>query len=151
MQKYKFIEDLTSDIMFEAYGKTLKEVFENAALALFSVVCQIEKVEPKKEIEITVSGKDEADLLFNWLQELIARVDIDEMFFSKFNIINIGEHTKDKDNKEPSSHIFQLKAKIYGEPISPERGETVVKSVTYHNYKLEKTKGIWKATVVCDI
>ena len=35
--KYKFIDSLTSDVMFEAYGKTFKELFENAALALFSI------------------------------------------------------------------------------------------------------------------
>jgi SHS2 domain-containing protein len=28
--KYKQIEDLTSDVLFEAYGKDLKEVFENS-------------------------------------------------------------------------------------------------------------------------
>ena len=42
--KYKFVEDLTSDVMYEAYGKDLKELFENAALALLSVICKIDKV-----------------------------------------------------------------------------------------------------------
>ena len=31
--KYKFIEDLTSDVIFEAYGKNLKGSFSNAAIA----------------------------------------------------------------------------------------------------------------------
>ena len=38
MKKYKFIEGLTSDVMFEAYGKDLKELFSNAAEAMFSVI-----------------------------------------------------------------------------------------------------------------
>ena len=48
MQKYKFLDDITSDVMFEAYGKDLKELFENAAEALFSVICKIKKVKPKE-------------------------------------------------------------------------------------------------------
>ena len=49
MQKYKFIDDLTSDVLFEAYGKDLKELYANAAEAMFSIICQTEKVEAKKE------------------------------------------------------------------------------------------------------
>ena len=45
--KYRFIDKLKSDVMFEAYGKNLKGLFENAALALFSVICDIKKVKPK--------------------------------------------------------------------------------------------------------
>ena len=44
-----------------------------------------------------------------------------------------------------------LKAKCYGEPITPEKGETVVKAVTYYKYKFEKTKQGYKVRVSLDI
>lgn len=135
--KYKFIEDLTSDVMFEAYGKDLKELFSNAAEALFSIICQIDKIEHKKTKEVEVKGKNLEDLMFNWLQELIVLVDTDEMFFSKFEILEINEN--------------RLKARCHGELIIPEKGETVVKSVTYYKYKFEKTKDGYRVRVALDI
>ena len=37
-------------------------------------------------VDVEVKGEDKEDLLFNWLQEIIAAVDIEEKFFSKFEI-----------------------------------------------------------------
>lgn len=134
---YKFVKDLTSDVLFEAYGKTPGELFENAAKALLSVVCQIDKVKPAKVMVISIKGKDIKELMFNWLQELITLVDIKNMFFSRFIVEKIDEKS--------------LKAKIYGEPASPEKGETIVKAVTYYKFNVEKTKEGYKATVSLDI
>lgn len=134
---HKFIKDLTSDVLFEAYGKTPRELFENAAKALLSVICQIEKVKPAKELAIEVKGKDIKELMFNWLQELISLVDIEGMFFSRFVVEKIN-------NKN-------LKARVYGEPTAPEKGETVVKAVTYYKFNVEKTAQGYKATVSLDI
>lgn len=137
MEKYKFIEDLTSDVMFEAYGKTEKELFENSGQALFSVICDIKQVKPAESLQVSVKGRDLKDLLLNWLQKLIALVDTEEMFFSSFKIQKISRTS--------------LKAEVGGEPISPEKSGTLVKGVTYYNFALEKTKKGWKARVVCDI
>jgi len=134
--KFKFIEDLTSDVMFEAYGKDLEELFENSALALFNVICQVDKVKSVKKIKVKVKGDDLKDLMINWLQELISLVDVENMFFSRFKVLKIDEK--------------QLEAEIYGEEIKPEKGETVVKAVTYYNFELKKNKK-WKVRVVLDI
>src|SRR4030042_6402754 len=75
MEKVRFIDDLTSDVMFEAYGKGLKEVFANAAEAMFTVICHIKKVRPKKALLIEAEAEDAGKLMIAWLQELIAAVD----------------------------------------------------------------------------
>jgi len=137
MEKYKFIEDLTSDVMFEARGKSLKELFQNAAEAMFSVICQIERVKPRKSLYIKVGGRDVKDLMFNWLQQLISLVDTEEMFLSRFEIQEI-------DKKH-------LKAMVWGEGISPEKSGTLVKGVTLYNFRVEKTPWGWDARVACDI
>ncbi len=135
--KYKFVEDLTSDVMFEAYGKDLKELFENAALALLSVICKIDKVKPKEKEESQIKGNNAEELMINWLQGIIAIVDTEQKFFSKVEIEKIDESC--------------VRAKLSGEPIKPELGETVVKAVTYYKYKLEKTGKGYKVTVCLDI
>jgi SHS2 domain-containing protein len=135
--KYKFIDDLTSDVLFEAYGKDLKELFANAASALFSVICQIEKIRPKLKRGVEVAGGNAKELMFNWLQELISLVDTEEVFLSKFEISEIS-------NKH-------LKAKCYGEGITKGKGGTLVKGVTYHKFGIEKTDKGYKVTVSLDI
>lgn len=135
--KYKYIEDLTSDVMFESYGKDLKELFENSALAVSEIICKIKKIKHQKTLKVEVNAKNPQELLFNWLQQIIAEVDINEMFFSEFNISEISETS--------------LKAEIKGQEIQPELGETVVKSVTNHNFTLTKTEKGYKATAVLDI
>ncbi len=137
MQKYKFLDDITSDVMFEAYGKDLKELFQNAAEALFSIICKIKQVKPKETEEFQIKADTLEDLMLNWLQALIAIVDTEQKFFSKFEINEIDE--------------THLKVKLKGEPIKPELGETVVKAVTMYKYKLEKTKEGYKVRVSLDI
>jgi SHS2 domain-containing protein len=137
MEKYKFIDDLTSDVMFEAYGKGLKEVFANAAEAMFTVICHIKKVKPKKSIAIEAKAENAGKLMIAWLQELIAAVDTEGMFLSKFDIQEISEK--------------RIKAKCWGEPVSPGKGGTVVKAVTYYKFLFEKTKDGYRARVAMDI
>ncbi len=85
-----------------------------------------------EEVNINQDSKVQLDL-----QTLIAMVDTEELFFSKFEIDEIDE--------------FHLKTELIGEKISPSKGETVVKAVTYYKFKLEQTKEGFKATVSLDI
>jgi SHS2 domain-containing protein len=135
--RYKFIDEIKSDVMFEAYGKDLKELFENAAEALFSVICEIKKVQPKESEDFEVKGEKLEDLMINWLQGLISIVDVEEKFFSKIIVREADE-----------THVV---ATLKGEPIKPELGGTVVKAVTYHRYNLDKTTTGYKVRVSLDI
>ncbi|MFH1786733.1 MAG: archease [archaeon] len=137
--KYKLLEGLTSDVMFEAYGSGLKELFANCAEALFSIMCSIEDVGGDREVEVSVSGDDEEALLHNWLSELLTRADTEEIFLKRFEVREIGG--------EPLS----LKAVCYGEAASVEKGRTYIKAVTYYKFRIEKTAKGYKATVALDI
>ncbi len=137
MEKYRFFDKITSDVLFEAYGKDLAEVFVNAAEAMFSVICKLEQIEAKQEKTVEIKSDSVKGLMVEWLQTLIAEVDISEMFFSKFEITEIDE--------------THLKATIHGEPISAEKGETVVKAVTYHQYEFKKTDEGYMCRVSLDI
>jgi len=137
MPGFRIIDDLTSDVMFEAYGENLAQVFENAAEAMFSIICKLEKISGKSSLEVEVRGKSREELMINWLQELIGMVDTEGMFFSRFEILEIDE-----------GHLV---AKIHGEEITPEKGETVVKAVTYYKFKFEKTPKGYVVRVSLDI
>jgi SHS2 domain-containing protein len=137
MMKYKFIDSITSDVMFEAYGKDLRELFENSAEALFSVICKIDKIKPVKKEKFQMKAENVKDLMINWLQGLIAAAEVEEMFFCKFKVLEIDEE-----------HVI---GEVSGEGISPEKGSTVVKAVTYHKFSLEKGKKGYVVSVTLDI
>lgn len=139
MKKFEFIEDLKSDVMFKAYGKTLEELFSNAALALFNVICEVAEIGHMELREVEVKGEDMEDLMFNWLQKLIVMVDTDNLFFSEFEVLEIkGDGT-------------YLKARCHGEQMTPEKGRTVVKSVTYYKYEFRKTMEGYSFRVSLDV
>lgn len=140
MKRYRFLDDLTSDVMFEAYGNTLEELLENAALAMFSVICDIKRVKPFKSMEVKVSSKDEKSLLYDWLSNLLTESEIEGLFLNKFNIHKIERNDK-----------LHLYATVEGEDASPKKGETVVKGVAYYGLELEKTKSGYRAQVALDI
>ena len=139
MEKFRFIDITTADVAFEAWGKDLNELFANAALAMFEVMVNTEKVEAKEVREIEVEGIDLESLLFNWLNELLFYYGSENLVFKKFEV-------------EVDEKNFRLRAKAYGEKFDREKHEpkTEVKSCTYHKLKIEKNE-IWKARVILDI
>ena len=105
--------------------------------AMFSIICKVEQVEEKDNRIIEAEAENLDELMIAWLQELIAVVDTDELFLSRFKIQEISD-----------THV---KATVFGEPITPAKGETVVKSVTYYKFRLEKRKDGYVTTVSLDI
>lgn len=139
---YRFLEDIaTGDAAFEAEGKTLEELFREAAIATFEVMVDSESVDVKiiKEIELKNAAID--GLLFDWLSELIYLKDADAILFCKFDV-NI------KKNKD-----YELKAKASGEHINQQKHSlrSDVKAVTYHMFEVKKTEKNWIARVILDI
>ncbi|MEM2336878.1 MAG: archease [Candidatus Bathyarchaeia archaeon] len=126
-RNFEFLEHM-ADAYIAAYGRNLAEAFENAAAAMFEVMTDIEKVNPKNEDYVEVEAADEHALLYNWLEELLVKSEINEMLYSKFKI---SEVTKTADG-------FRLKAKIWGEKFNPEKHpqKAGVKAVTYHQMEI---------------
>lgn len=133
-KRFEFLEH-TADVYVVAYGKTLEEAFENAALATFETMTDTKKVEPKVEDEIEVEGYDEQALLYNWLEELIIKFEITENLYSRFEISSI--------RKGPNG--LKLKAKVWGEPFDPNKHpqKVGIKAITYHRMEiLEKPNAV---------
>ena len=74
MDKYKFFEH-TADAKFQAYGKSVEEAFSNAALAMFSVITDTNKIKKKVKKGIEARGHDRKSLLYNYLEELLFLID----------------------------------------------------------------------------
>jgi len=141
-KQYKYL-DHTADIKFQAYGKTREEVFENAALAMFNVIIDTEKVSGDTAREIFLKSPDLESLLVDWLSELLYLFEVDEIVFREFRVEKIRE-----DKGEYSITAQALGEKYYLKSLP---FETEIKAVTYNQLEITKTADGWKAQVVVDI
>ncbi|AFZ70403.1 hypothetical protein Calag_0652 [Caldisphaera lagunensis DSM 15908] len=136
---YEFL-DHTSDVLIKAIGNSLNESFEQAAIAVYEVITDTNKVMPLNEIEIEVDGYDIYNLLYRWIESLLYYTDSEGLVFSKF-VVNIDEKNT------------RLKAKIYGEKFNNEIHEhrTIVKAMTYSQMEIKKEENCWVIYFVVDI
>ena len=127
-KRFKFLEH-TGDALVEAYGRNLEEAFENAALAMFEVMTDTSKVDPKVMQEIAVEADDGKGLLYAWLEQLLVKFDVEDLLLSKFEIRRF--------DKTPEG--YRLKAKVWGESLDPEKHlqKTGIKACTYHLMKVD--------------
>jgi SHS2 domain-containing protein len=121
--KFEFLEH-TADVYIRAHGKTMEEAYENAALAMFEVMTDTDKITQMQEETLDVEAEDQYALLYNWLEALLVKFETENMLYSKFQITN-WEETDDN---------FKFKAKIWGEKFDPQKHpqKVGVKAVTYH-------------------
>ena len=141
MKRFEWVEH-PSDIGFRAYGRDLAEAFENAALALFEVMVDTSKVEPREEVKVELEVEDEEALLYDWLDRLIYFHDSKNMVMSKFRVtisrIKSG---------------FKLNAQAWGERFDPKKHpeKTAVKAMTYHMMEIRHEKNRCSVQAVVDI
>ncbi|EZQ03834.1 MULTISPECIES: archease [Acidianus] len=139
MKKFEFVDN-TADVGIRAFGNSLNEAFENAALAMFEVMTDTQKVSPKEKREINVDGIDLENLLYRWLEALLVFYDSELLLFSKFKV-NINQD------------LMSLNATVWGEKFDSRKHEkrTLVKAITYSQMSIKKTDNEYILEFVVDI
>lgn len=139
--KYEFL-DHTADVKFKAYGKTLEEAFENAALATFSIMTDIGVVKEVKEFEVNIKSTSYEALLYDFLDELIYLLDTESFLLKYVKSLSID------------SDSLQLRAVLVGDcqdKIEDYEVHTFVKAVTYNDMYIKKVDDGYELQVVHDI
>lgn len=128
-----------SDVGVRGFGKTRDEAFEQAALALTSVVTDPRGVHPRERVEIRCEAPD-AELLFaDWLNALVYEMATRGMVFGRFAVRSKGA---------------RLQAEAWGEAVDVRRHRPAVeiKAATYHGLRVESCEdGGWVAQGVLDV
>jgi protein archease len=135
---YEYFEH-TADLGIRVRAGDLNALFADAATALFAAVVDgLDTVGPTQAVEIAIDGTDLDYLLFDWLRELLFRLDADHLLLSQFDV---------------AVSDTGLKATARGEPIDPVRHvlSHEVKAITYHGLRVEREDGGWVAEVIVDI
>jgi SHS2 domain-containing protein len=128
-----------ADIGVRGYGPTIAAAFEQAALALTSVITDPEKVQDKLGVEISCGAPDNELLLMDWLNAVVYEMATRGMLFSRFRI-------ELRDGR--------LWGWAFGEPVNVEKHEPAVevKGATLTALSVtERVDGTWIAQCVVDV
>jgi SHS2 domain-containing protein len=128
-----------ADIGIRGIGPSREEAFAQAALALTAVIADLDKIKPKKAVEIVCQEEDDDPLFYAWLGALLYEMGTRNMLFSRFEIQAI-----------PTG----LKATAWGEHVDVHKHEPAVevKAATYADLKVRREpNGNWVAQCVVDV
>ncbi|MFQ5797333.1 MAG: archease [Bacteroidota bacterium] len=115
-----------ADLGIEARGKTLREAFEEAAVALTSVIVDLDAVGVMIDRILTVEARDVESLLVRWLSELLYLYD--------------GEGFLCKEAHIQQFSPTRMEAKVRGEwyAAGKHRTKLDVKAITYHQLEIKE-------------
>ena len=135
------ITEHTADLGLRVWAASQPALFEQAALALSSLLCDPAAVEPRETFTVVAeapAGAPDA-LLVAWLNELLYRVETDRIVFSRFTVDGLTRR--------------HVSARAQGEPIDQTRHHPrlTVKAATYHDLSVRQHEGRWEATVLLDV
>ena len=127
-----------ADIGIRGYGTTPEEAFANAAMAMYSVMVELDGVEQRHFRGVNVTADDREQLLIEWLNALLAVSDIERMVFSRFEVRIEGN---------------RLAGTAWGEPFdrARHRATVEVKGATYHLLSVKELHGRYVAQCVVDV
>jgi SHS2 domain-containing protein len=138
MKPYEQI-DISGDAGIRAFGKTLEELFENAAVGMYSLMTDSESILDERKLSASVESHSREGLLVAWLNELI-------FLFDTRAFVGKRAHVRfPVDNR--------LEGEVWGEEFDPKRHRSglLVKAATYHQLGVKRKDDLWEAEVIFDI
>ena len=130
------IIDHTADVGIKAFGKSINELFENAAKGMFHLIQGGSRVESIETHYIQLENRELDELLVDWLSELNFLHQTEMVLFSDFKV-QVGEDG--------------LQAEVRGERLDNDihKVQMEIKAVTYHMLEVNLENGF--AQVLFDI
>lgn len=128
-----------ADIGVRGFGATLSESFEQAALALSSVVTNLEAIHPEETIKVQCTAPNTELLLFDWLNSIVTEMATRMMLFCEFRVRIEGN---------------QLNGEARGEKVSVKLHAPAaeVKGATLSELKVrQEPDGLWLVQCIVDV
>ena len=129
----------TADVGLRIHGRTLPELFENAASGLMALAIEPQDIRPAERLPLSATASDAEQLLVNWLSEILYHMDAEGWAFARFAIHRCG--------------TTAVEGEGWGErrSLASRSRSVAVKAVTYHQLAVRETPGAWEAVVYFDI
>jgi len=145
---YEYL-DHTADVQLHAWGNSLKQAFEQCAIAMFGYMTELDTIEEVSSYTIESTGHDLQSALYNFLDEWLFCFSADP-FFIPFKV-EIIEFTRNP-NAEQEEDI-SIKAVGFGETFSLDKHPqgTEVKAITYSAMQINESESYNEVFVIIDI
>ena len=136
--KYEAI-DHTADFGIRVFGADAKDLFANAAFALFDLITDIDALKGLNEYKVHITGDDWPDTMVNWLRELLYLWTCKEMLVKTTDIFYLTEH--------------EVTARVNFDLFDPDlhKIKNEIKAVTYHQIQVEKGPPGWESKIIFDV
>ena len=134
LRGYQYL-DHTADILVHAWAPSFSEAFEEAAKAMFDAMTVIAKIRPHTSKQLQVTGHDQSELLYNWLEELLYIFETQQYLFCDFSV----SITPPNEKAEYSQWV--LDAEVHGEEFDKVRhlSKVGIKAVTYSHLQIKSS------------
>ena len=131
--------DHTADFGVQVFGSDPENLFANAAFALFDLITDLPTLDGGTCIKMRIRGEDRADLMVNWLRELLYLWNGRELLVKSVNIKTLSQN--------------RLSASVFCDPYDPGRHTIIreIKAVTYHQVRVEPGVSGWEAGIIFDV
>jgi SHS2 domain-containing protein len=140
---FRFLDDIAlADLAFEAEGDSIEELFCAATQALLEILADPVTVPATWERRVTKVSEDLAELLFEWLSDIVYWKDAAGVVF----------HDAELSMRQQGS-TWKLEAVLRGAPVD-QTEQTLhndVKGITKHLYEVKQEGARWYARVVVDV
>ena len=136
--KYETI-DHTADLGICVFGADVKDLFANAAFALFDLITDIDALKGLNEYKVHITGDDWPDTMVNWLRELLYLWTCKEMLVKATDIFYLTEH--------------EVTARVNFDLFDPDlhKIKNEIKAVTYHQLQVESGPLGWESKIIFDV
>jgi protein archease len=128
-----------ADMGIRGFGYTREQAFEQAALALTSVISDPQNIAPRDAVAIHCEAPDQELLFVDWLNALVYEMATRHLLFSRYTVQIDGT---------------RLTATAWGEPLDITRHQPAVevKGATYTGLRVaQEPDGTWVAQCVVDV
>jgi SHS2 domain-containing protein len=129
----------TADVAIEAGAPDLAGLFDRCAVGMTELIAEGEPPEPRVEHPLAASGADLAELLADFLRQLLWLHASTGFLYAGARFLQLGP--------------TMLDAVVAGEPADPTRHALVreIKAVTYHQLAVTPDPDGWRARVIFDV
>ncbi len=134
--------DHTGDVGVRLEGRTVDDVFREAALAFTETLTDPGAVAARMSQRVVLAAASLEDLLVDWLDELVYRFEVQNLL--------VADASASVREDPPG---WSLQGELRGEAFDPARHpiKVLIKGITYHQLDVRKTGDRWVTSVVFDI
>ena len=140
---FEYVEDVTSDVTFHAWGGSLDELFAAAVDATTGVMVEdLASLRPtmRRDVEVEADALDL--LLLRLLEEVVFLKDTEALLLRVEQMAVVAD-----------AQPLRARAVLRGERIDRQRHALMadVKAVTLHGLRVERVDALWHARVTLDV